>query len=148
MFNNNLEVQPEEVRASALLNFLLLNLAMGLFMVGLDLVLFLVLIYITLSFARVAWFKPLLLNRIVVRKVKKLFSKGEAESLLPVRFSAKIGFILSFFALLTSSLGYTPLVFISLCLLASALNAFTGICIACKLYPRYMLLKHKLGVEV
>jgi hypothetical protein len=36
------------------------------------------------------------------------------------------------------------MIFMFLCFIASALNAFSGICIACKLYPRFTLLKHKL----
>ena len=142
--NNVKHVNTSEVRASALYNFFLLALALYLAFSKQSTLLVIILIYLVLSFYRSARGNPLSINVIINKKLKVVFGEGETEPSLPVRFSAKIGFILTFISLLTISLGSTSIIFIIMCLIASALNAFTGICIACKLYPRFTLLKHKL----
>ena len=145
MNSNNVKyVNTSEVRAGALYNFILLALALYLGVSKQSTLLVIILIYLVLSFYTSARGKPLNINSIINKKLKVVFGVGESEPSLPVRFSAKIGFILTFVSLLTISLGNTSIIFIFLCLIASALNAFTGICIACKLYPRFTLLKHKL----
>ncbi len=149
MNSNNVKyVNTSEVRAGALYNFILLVLALYLGVSKQSTLLAIILIYLVLSFYTSARGKPLSINTIVNKKLKVAFGEGESEPSLPVRFSAKIGFILTFVSLLTISLGNTSIIFIILCLIASALNAFTGICIACKLYPRFTLLKHKLKMTI
>jgi hypothetical protein len=145
MNSNNVKyVNTSEVRAGALYNFILLGLALYLGVSKQSTLLAIILIYLVLSFYNSARGKPLNINSIINKKLKVVFGVGESEPSLPVRFSAKIGFILTFVSLLTISLGNTSIIFIFLCFIASSLNAFTGICIACKLYPRFTLLKHKL----
>jgi hypothetical protein len=149
MNSNNVKyVNTSEVRAGALYNFILLVLALYLGVSKQSTLLAIILIYLVLSFYTSARGKPLSINTIVNKKLKVAFGEGESEPSLPVRFSAKIGIILTFVSLLTISLGNTSIIFIILCLIASALNAFTGICIACKLYPRFTLLKHKLKMTI
>lgn len=145
MNSNNVKyVNTSEVRAGALYNFILLALALYLGVSKQSTLLAIILIYLVLSFYNSARGKPLNINSIINKKLKVVFGVGESEPSLPVRFSAKIGFILTFVSLLTINLGNTSMIFIFLCFIASALNAFSGICIACKLYPRFTLLKHKL----
>jgi hypothetical protein len=145
MNSNNVKyVNTSEVRAGALYNFILLALALYLGVSKQSTLLAIILIYLVLSFYNSARGKPLNINSIINKKLKVVFGVGESEPSLPVRFSAKIGFILTFVSLLTINLGNTSMIFMFLCFIASALNAFSGICIACKLYPRFTLLKHKL----
>lgn len=139
-------VNTSEVRAGALTNFLILGLALCLAVSKQLIPLILILVYLVLSFYTSSLGKPLRINRVINIKLKVIFGEGESEPSLPVRFSAKIGLALTLISLLTVSLGNTSIIFISLCFLASALNAFTGVCIACKLYPRFQLVKHKLGI--
>lgn len=74
----------------------------------------------------------------------KLFKSGEGEHPKPVRFSQQVGalFVIPAFFLLAfgSSSG---LLLVAFCLAASALNAFAGICLACKIYPRLALFRHR-----
>lgn len=74
-----------------------------------------------------------------------LFKKGEGEHRKPIRFSQQVGllFVLPAFLLLSLNLtgGRTLIAF---CLWASALNAFLGLCIACKIYPRLQLIQYRL----
>lgn len=75
----------------------------------------------------------------------RLFKQGHGEHPKPVRFSQEVGLLFVLPALVLMVLGATivPLVLLLACLLASSLNAFAGICIACRLYPRLTLLKHR-----
>lgn len=76
----------------------------------------------------------------------RLFKQGHGEHPKPVRFSQEVGLLFILPALVLMILGATivPLALLLGCLIASALNAFAGICIACRLYPRLTLLRHKI----
>ena len=79
----------------------------------------------------------------------KLFKKGEGEHPKPVRFSQQVGllFILPAFFLFafgsSSGLVLVGVLLTGLCQFASSINAFAGICLACKIYPRLTLLRHR-----
>jgi hypothetical protein len=135
-----------EVRASALLNFILLGTSIYLSLRGNSILLSVLLFYLVLGFARAGWAKPMISNTYIIKKLKRFFGEGISEPALPVRFSAKIGFSLTLVALVLNIIDSYSIIFILLCFIASALNAFTGICIACKLYPRYNLIKHRLSI--
>ena len=139
-------VNTSEVRASALLNFILLGTSIYLSVKGNSILLSVLLFYIVLGFARAGWAKPMKSNILLIKKLKRIFGEGVSESALPVRFSSKIGFSLTLLALVLNILNIYAIIFIMLCFIASALNAFTGFCIACKLYPRYKLIKHHLSI--
>lgn len=139
-------VNTSEVRAGAFLNFILLGTSIYLSVTGNSILLSVLLFYIVLGFARAGWVKPMKSNIILIKKLKRIFGEGVAEPALPVRFSAKIGFSLTLVALVLNIIDSYAIIFIMLCFIASALNAFTGFCIACKLYPRYNLIKHNLSI--
>ena len=139
-------VNTSEVRASALLNFILLGTSIYLSVTGNYILLSLLLFYIVLGFARAGWAKPMISNIYIIKKLKRFFGDGISEASLPVRFSSKIGFSLTLLALVLNIIKSYSIIFITLCFIASALNAFTGFCIACKLYPRYKLIKHHLSI--
>ena len=76
--------------------------------------------------------------------LQRFFKQGIGEHPKPVRFSQMVGlgFILPAFLFLAFGLNF-GLVLVAFCLFASALNAFAGICLACRIYPRVAILKHK-----
>jgi hypothetical protein len=139
-------VNTSEVRAGAFLNFILLGTSIYLSVTGNSILLSVLLFYIVLGFARAGWSKPMISNTYIIKKLKRFFGEGISESSLPVRFSSKIGFSLTLVALVLNIINSYAIIFIMLCFIASALNAFTGFCIACKLYPRYNLIKHHLSI--
>ena len=74
----------------------------------------------------------------------KLFKQGEGEHPKPLRFSQQVGALFVIPAFFVLALGSSAgLVLVAFCLAASALNAFAGICLACKIYPRLTLLRHR-----
>lgn len=76
--------------------------------------------------------------------LKRFYKQGHGEHPKPVRFSQMVGLTFVLPAFLALSFGFTwGLVLVAFCLFASALNAFAGICLACMMYPRIALLKHK-----
>ena len=74
----------------------------------------------------------------------KLFKQGDGEHPKPIRFSQEVGlcFILPAFLLLSFGVSW-GLALVAFCLFASALNAFAGVCLACLMYPRLNILRHK-----
>lgn len=136
------------MRASALLNFILLGTSIYLSLTDSSILLSLILFYLVLGFARAGWGKPMKSNLLLIKKLKRIFGEGVSEPALPVRFSAKIGFSLTLVALVLNIIDSYSIIFILLCFIASALNAFTGICIACKLYPRYNIYKHYISLKI
>ena len=135
-------VNTSEVRASALPNFLLLGSAIFLDVIGSSILLSLLLSYLIIGFFAAGWAMPLKSNVYIYKKLKRIFGKGYFEPSLPVRFSSKIGFSITLIALFLNIANSYSIIFIVLCFIASSLNAFTGYCIACKLYPRYRLFVH------
>jgi hypothetical protein len=141
-------VNTSEVRASALFNFILLGTSVYLSVTGNSILLSLILAYLVLGFARAGWAKPMISNTFIIKKLKRFFGEGISESYLPVRFSSKIGFALTLVGLVLNIINSYAIIFILLCFIASALNAFTGFCIACKLYPRYIIYKHYIALKI
>lgn len=76
----------------------------------------------------------------------RLFKQGHGEHPRPVRFSQQVGllFVLPAFSLMAFNYRPASSVLLLACLIASSLNAFAGICIACRLYPRLAILRHKI----
>ena len=73
----------------------------------------------------------------------KLFKKGESEHSKPIRFSQQVGLLFVLPSLILLMFGFSAgLVLVAFCFTASALNAFFGLCIACKLYPRVRLVQY------
>ena len=139
----NEKINTSQVRGGALLTFLILLLALIFAVFDWKEAFGLTMTYQVVSFFTSAWRKPIGLNKRIGSIFAPLFGIGEIESTLPVKFSAKIGFFLTSIALLTMGNIKISLVFVACCFVASALNAFSGFCIACKIYPRYILLKSK-----
>ena len=85
--------------------------------------------------------------RVPARLIVRWFPTGEVEHPLPLRFAAQVG--LGFMVVtLLAAVFYSPLaaVFAAACAGAAALNAFANLCIACHLYPRWQLLRLRLGI--
>jgi hypothetical protein len=139
-------VNTSEVRASVLFNFILLGTSIYLSLTANSILLSVLLFYLVLGFARAGWAKPIISNTYIIKKLKRFFGEGISESSLPVRFSSKIGFALTLVGLVLNIINSYAIIFLMLCFIASALNAFSGICLACKLYPRYSLIKHHLSI--
>lgn len=79
----------------------------------------------------------------------KLFKKGEGEHRKPIRFSQKVGLLFVLPSLILLALGFSAgLVLVAFCLVASALNALFGLCIACKLYPRIRLAQYRIHLRL
>lgn len=75
----------------------------------------------------------------------KLFKKGEGEHRKPIRFSQQVGLLFVLPSLILLMFGFSAgLVLVAFCFTASALNAFFGLCIACKLYPRVRLAQYRI----
>ena len=75
----------------------------------------------------------------------RLYKRGEPEHPKAIRFSQEVGLLFTLPALTLLSLGYSAgLVLVAFCLIASALNAFAGVCLACLIYPRLSILKYRL----
>jgi len=146
MKDYEVKVNSSRVRGSALINFIVLGATLAFALSQKDKVVMLLMSYQLLTFYRAAWGEPLKVTKWFCERIAVLFGPGISESSLPVKFSAKIGFFLSLMALLASWLEPLNLVFILLCFVASALNAFTGICIACKLYPRVQIIKSRVSI--
>jgi hypothetical protein len=75
----------------------------------------------------------------------KLFPRGHGEHPKAIRFSQKVGLIFAVPALvlLISGNSALALIPIGLCLIAAGLNAFMDICLACLIYPRFTLVRHR-----
>ena len=142
--NENSMVNSSAVRAGALVNFTLLSLALLASIYHYKLIAGALLFYQVVSFFNTAWRRPLFTSRLLNNKLSNIFGAGVTEHPLPVKFASKIGFILTLIAFLSIGITSISILFVSLCLVASALNAFTGLCIACKIYPRFTLLKTRL----
>lgn len=139
----NEKINTSQVRGGALLTFLILLLAIIFAALDWKEAFGLTMAYQVVSFYTSAWGKPLGLNKRIGTIFAPLFGIGEYESTLPIKFSAKIGFFLTSIALVSMGNINISLMFTACCFVASALNAFSGFCIACKIYPRYILLKSK-----
>ena len=137
-------VNSSAVRAGALINLTLLSLALLASLYHYKLIAGALLSYQVISFYSTAWCKPLFTSRLLNAKLRSIFGIGVLEHPLPFKFASKIGFILTIIVLLSLGSPTISIIFVSLCLVASALNAFTGLCIACKIYPRFTLLKNRL----
>lgn len=88
-------VNTSEVRASALLNFLLLGTAIFLDVIDSSILFSLLLSYLIIGFLAAGWAMPLKSNVYIYKKLKRIFGKGYFEPSLPVRFSSKIGFAIT-----------------------------------------------------
>lgn len=78
-------------------------------------------------------------------KLPRFYKEGNGEHPKPVRFSQQVGLMFILPAFLFLSLGISwGLVLVAFCLAASALNAFVGICLACRIYPRLNIVRHHL----
>lgn len=137
-------VNSSAVRAGALVTFTLLSLVLLASLYHYKLIAGVLLFYQVVSFYSTAWRRPLFTSRLLNDKLGSVFGAGLPEHPLPVKFASKIGFILTLIAFLSIGIPSMSILFVSLCLVASALNAFTGLCIACKIYPRFTLLKTRL----
>jgi len=81
----------------------------------------------------------------LVKLFQKFFNSKKDFHTFEVRFQGAIGALFIIMALLSLFINnFISLFFVFSCLFASQLNAFFGICIACKIYPRYLLIKNKL----
>lgn len=81
----------------------------------------------------------------IVKVITRFFSNNKKYHFFEVRFQGIIGALFVILAILFLLINSKiSLFFIICCLIASQLNAFFGICLACKIYPRYMIIKNKI----
>jgi|694.fasta_scaffold16391_2 hypothetical protein len=130
------------VRAGALVTTISLSITATLLILDIKMVALLLLIIqlsVFLNSSSYNLYTPL------VQFVQKFFISKKDFHTFEVRFQGAIGALFIILALLSLFINnFISLFFVFSCLFASQLNAFFGICIACKIYPRYLLIKNKL----
>lgn len=135
-------IKQSQVRAGALVTTINLIISSFLLILNIKIATFLLLIIqlsVFLNSSSYNLYTPL------VKVLERFFKSRKEFHVFEVRFQGSIGAIFILSAILSLYINnILSLFFILACLFASQLNAFFGICIACKIYPKYLLIKNKL----
>jgi len=140
--NSDKFIKQSQVRAGALVTTINLIISSILLIINIKIVALLFLIMQLSVFLNSSSFN---LYTPLVKVLERFFKSKKDFHIFEVRFQGSIGaiFIISaILALFVSNI--LSLIFVLACLFASQLNAFFGICIACIIYPKYLLIKNKL----
>lgn len=134
-------IDDKLVRANATITTFVLALAL----LAPSIVTIFLLAFQTVVFSLGIWFPKANLYPKISRALRlpRFYKEGNGEHSKPVRFSQMVGLMFTIPAFLLLSLGVSwGLALVAFCLAASALNAFAGICLACRIYPRLNIVRH------